>query len=197
MDRVGADFSSGFHDAPAVEITLRGGGGTDQDALVRCARVERSAIRLGVDGHRWNCHLPERAEDAHRDLTSICDQDLSKWGFPAPGEVGRALVMSESFPSSLPGGAAFLEEGAEPLLSLRRRAQARDRANRVLDRVVAAKRETLANQPLRGGDRARAVSGYRVDHAAHGAVQVFARDDLVDQSDRLRLGRLENFPVRK
>src|SRR6185295_7963550 len=79
-----------------------------------------------------------------------------------PARSESAGITREPLPSLFPGGAALLEERAESFLALGRGAQARDRANGVLDGVVAAEREAFPDQPLGGGHRAGAVALDRV-----------------------------------
>jgi hypothetical protein len=48
----------------------------EQERLVGVRDVEGLAIALGIDADRADAELPQGAEDADRDLTPICDQNL-------------------------------------------------------------------------------------------------------------------------
>src|ERR1700683_5527942 len=58
------------------EIRLRCRRRTDVIGLVGFADVERGTIDIGIDGDSSDAHFAAGAEDAHRDLTSVGDQNL-------------------------------------------------------------------------------------------------------------------------
>src|SRR5690606_1943181 len=80
MDGVDAREQRGAHDVRDVQVALRGGGRPDAISFVGQQDVQRLAIRLRVDGDGPDPQLPAGANDAHRDLASVGDQDLLKQG---------------------------------------------------------------------------------------------------------------------
>ena len=59
-----------------AEIALGGGRRTNVHGVVSPANVERVAVRIRVDRHRLDAHLLGRAQDAHRDLRAVGDQQF-------------------------------------------------------------------------------------------------------------------------
>ena len=70
--------------------------------FVGFADMQRSAIGIGVNGHRANAHLAQSANDAQSDLAAIGDQNLREHGplrgdTPVPAELSPEERWS-SFP---------------------------------------------------------------------------------------------------
>ena len=61
------------------EVALGGGRRSNEVRLVGHARVQRSTIGFGVDGHRADSKLTERAKDANRNLAAIRHEDTREW----------------------------------------------------------------------------------------------------------------------
>ena len=59
-----------------VEVGLGGRRRADGISLVGFAHVQRGAIHFGEDRDRGDAHLAAGANDAHRDLSAIGDQDF-------------------------------------------------------------------------------------------------------------------------
>ena len=76
VDGAGAGLAGGGDDRVGVEIALRRRRRTDADRLV--GKAHRKALPVGLAEHRDRAQpkLLRRANDAHRDLTAIGDQEL-------------------------------------------------------------------------------------------------------------------------
>ena len=61
-----------------VQITARGAGRADADALVRQRHVQSVAVGLGKHRHGGDAHLLAGADDAHGDLAAVGDQQFGK-----------------------------------------------------------------------------------------------------------------------
>src|SRR5262249_8290134 len=100
MYGVGARALRDVEDLVEAEIAVRRGGGADGVRPVRRANVERGPTRLAVDGDRTDAHLTERADDADRDLTAVCDHDLLEHGSTRyHGRVAGGIRRSAASPS--------------------------------------------------------------------------------------------------
>ena len=73
---LGAGLAAHLEDALDVEVALGRRRAAQQVGLVGARDVQRVAIELGVDRHRGDAHLAQRADDADRDLAAVGDQDL-------------------------------------------------------------------------------------------------------------------------
>ena len=71
MDGVRAGDNGSADDPVHAQITLAGGRRPDTDRLVRQLGVKRLPVRLRVDGHRLDAHLPAGSYDPHRDLAPV------------------------------------------------------------------------------------------------------------------------------
>ena len=78
VNRLRARFESRLDDLFAGQITLRRGRFADEVGLVGQADVQRLAVGLGVDDDRRDPQVAAGANQPHRDLTSIGDQDFAK-----------------------------------------------------------------------------------------------------------------------
>ena len=63
------------------QVGLRGGSGSDADALVGEADVLRVSVRHRVNDYRFNAELAAGTLDSQRDFPSVCNKNLSKHGF--------------------------------------------------------------------------------------------------------------------
>ena len=75
MDRLAARVLRCRDQFADVEIGLRGRSGTEQDGGVGIADVRGEAIRLGVDCDGPETFLVARADHAHRDLPTVCNEN--------------------------------------------------------------------------------------------------------------------------
>ena len=78
MNGVGLDAHRGLDHAVAVEVALARGPRADGIGLVGHQHVKRDAVRLAEDGDRRQVQLAEGADDAHRDLAAVRDQDAAQ-----------------------------------------------------------------------------------------------------------------------
>ena len=78
MDGVGAVAARGLEDAVDPQVALGGRAGSQARRLVGHADVQGGAVGVGVHRHGRNSHLPQRADDAHRNLAAVGDQDLAE-----------------------------------------------------------------------------------------------------------------------
>ena len=76
MYRLGAAVVRNLHDALELEIRLGRRRAADVMCLVRVARMNRIAVRVGVDRRGGDAQLAARPHDADGDLATIGDQDL-------------------------------------------------------------------------------------------------------------------------
>ena len=65
-------------DGGHVQVTARGAGRADADALVRQRHVQSVAVGLGKHRHGGDAHLLAGADDAHGDLAAVGDQQFGK-----------------------------------------------------------------------------------------------------------------------
>src|SRR5208283_919141 len=78
MDGVDAGDLGGGDDGGDVEVALGGAGRADADGLVGEAHRQAVAVRLAVYGDGADAHLAAGGDHPQRDLTTICDQNLTK-----------------------------------------------------------------------------------------------------------------------
>ena len=76
MDRPGARAGSRGEQLRRHQIALRRCLAAERVGLVGVARMQRGAVRVGVDGDRAEPQIAERAEDANRNLAAVRHQDL-------------------------------------------------------------------------------------------------------------------------
>src|SRR5690606_40974211 len=65
-------------DLRGVEVALRRRLAAQRVGLVREADVQAVAVEVGVDGDRGDAEVAAGADDAHRDLPPVSDQDLGE-----------------------------------------------------------------------------------------------------------------------
>ena len=107
VHRLGAGAQRRAHDRLGHQVALRGRPGADQVRLVRVGDERRLAVSFGVDRDRPDPHLPQRAEDADRDLAPVGDQHLGEHQAPILG-ARAAPARRESPPHSAVGGAGSI-----------------------------------------------------------------------------------------
>src|SRR5262245_15529688 len=78
MYRVGATGLGCIDDPIDAEVTLTRRTRTDRYCLIRHADVPGCAIAFGIHRHRREAHVTTRADDAHRDLPAVGDEDLAQ-----------------------------------------------------------------------------------------------------------------------
>ena len=61
-----------------VEIALAGRGGTDAIGLIGILRKQRLLVRLRIDGHGGDAHLPACPHDTDRYLAAVGDENLAQ-----------------------------------------------------------------------------------------------------------------------
>ena len=76
MHGVGAGDLAGGEQRRNVEIAVARGGRADADAFVGEPHMHGVLVRGRMHGDRRNAELLARAQDAQRDFTAVCDQDL-------------------------------------------------------------------------------------------------------------------------
>ena len=84
VDAVGARFLRGVDDRVDAQVAFARRARADRVRLVRVAHVQRRPIAFGVDGDRRHAQLAAGADDAHRDLAAVGDQNL----FQGPTLIG-------------------------------------------------------------------------------------------------------------
>ena len=70
------------NDLALIQIGLRRFGPADADSLVCQSRMEGLPVCRRVDRNRCDPHLLAGADDSHRDLTAVGNQDLRKHQTP-------------------------------------------------------------------------------------------------------------------
>ena len=75
MHQGGLRASRGVHDRLDRQVGARGGWWADAERTVSHLHMERVAVRIGVDGDAGDAQLPAGADDAHRDLATVGDED--------------------------------------------------------------------------------------------------------------------------
>ena len=76
MDRVGARRARRVDQRVGAQVALARGAGADRHGLIGHAHVTGAAIALGEDRHRRQAQVAAGADDPHRDLAAVGDQDL-------------------------------------------------------------------------------------------------------------------------
>ncbi len=76
MDRLRAAIVRDLDDALELQVGLRGRGATDVVCLICISRVDRIAVRVGIDGGGRDAELAARAHDPDGDLASVRDEDF-------------------------------------------------------------------------------------------------------------------------
>src|SRR5581483_3975617 len=71
VDRLDAGCAGDLEQPLLVQVALARRTGAEQKGLVRSADVQRAAVRLRVHRDGRDSELPQRAEDADRDLTAV------------------------------------------------------------------------------------------------------------------------------
>ena len=87
MDRVAAGDHRGADHRRLVQVALPRLGRTDADRLVGQAHGQRVAIGLAVGDHGRQAEVAAGAQDAHRDLTAVGDEDLADHGSTDAGAI--------------------------------------------------------------------------------------------------------------
>ena len=78
MNRRDAVAVGGIQNALDIQVAFWRGRSPDMRRFIGLADVHRGAVRVGIDGHRTDTHLPYSADDAERDLTTVGDQNFWK-----------------------------------------------------------------------------------------------------------------------
>jgi hypothetical protein len=76
MDGVGAGTHGRVDDRVDAQVALARRAWSDGVRLVGIPDVHRQAVALGEDGNRLDIHFTARADDTHRDLAAIGDEDF-------------------------------------------------------------------------------------------------------------------------
>src|SRR5262245_14372295 len=78
MNCLSATFARDFDYPIDAQITLRRRGGTDRIGVIGVPDMERLAIGVGVYRNRLDIEFAAGADNTHRNLTAIGDQDAFK-----------------------------------------------------------------------------------------------------------------------
>ena len=78
MDGIHMRDLGGADDGGNIQITARAFGRTDADGLIRKTHRKAVAIGFGIDRDRRDAKVLAGADNAQRDLTTVCDQDFFK-----------------------------------------------------------------------------------------------------------------------
>src|SRR5687767_135191 len=78
MNRVGAAGARRVDDAVDAKVALARRAGADGNRLIGHADVPRGAVAFGIHRHRREAKVTTRADDAHRDLPAVGDEDLAQ-----------------------------------------------------------------------------------------------------------------------
>src|SRR5687767_2802083 len=89
MNCVGAAGAHRIDDAVDAKVALARRAGADGDRLICHADVPRGAIAFGIHRHRREAKVTTRADDAHRDLPAVGDEDLAQNQAILASSVGR------------------------------------------------------------------------------------------------------------
>ena len=93
VDRLGARLAGDLEDLLDVQVALGRRGAAQEVGLGRAADVQGVAVDLGVDGHRGDAELVQRAADADGDLAAVGDQDLREHGAGRLSVADRAAAQ--------------------------------------------------------------------------------------------------------
>ncbi len=99
MDRLRARASGHIQDRVRAQVGLDRRRVPNVIRLVRFANVERGAVRIRIDGDGGDAQLAAGADDAHRNLSAVGNQDLLEHGafrcrLYFPGVAGRFQTVS-------------------------------------------------------------------------------------------------------
>ncbi len=83
VDGVGADLARQLDDRLGAQVALGRGGGADRMGLVGQHHRQAAAVGLRVDHRAADPQLAQGAQDAHRDLAPVGDQDLAQGALAA------------------------------------------------------------------------------------------------------------------
>src|SRR5213592_1323199 len=97
VDGLGAGFLRGRDQLVDAEVALGSSGRPDRIGVVGLAHVEGAAVRLRVDGDRFDTELATGAHDAHGDLAAVRHQDTLE---ELPGSAVRAGCCHASWAGS-------------------------------------------------------------------------------------------------
>ncbi len=75
MDRIGPSGRGDLEDLLGVQIGLGRGRRSHVPGLVGQLHVQRVAIEVRIDGNRVDAHLLGGADDPHRDLSPVGDEE--------------------------------------------------------------------------------------------------------------------------
>ena len=78
MDGLGAGGFAGGDDGIDIEVGLGGRSRAEADGLVGELHGLGEAVGIGIDGDRGDAHALERADDPHRDLAAVGDEDFGE-----------------------------------------------------------------------------------------------------------------------
>ena len=76
MNGFGPVAARRIQNAVDAQIALGGRRGPQVGGLIGHAHVQRGAVGIGIDGHRDDPHLAQRANDTDSDLAAVGNQDL-------------------------------------------------------------------------------------------------------------------------
>ena len=109
VDGVGPRRARGAEQPVDREVGLPRLGGTDRDRLVGLADVPRGPVGLRVDGHGRNPEDAAGADDPHRDLPAVGDQDLAEQRHAGyfSTEPGRRLSLQPQQPQHEDGASSY------------------------------------------------------------------------------------------
>jgi len=82
--------------------------------FVRFADVQSDAVHIRIDGHRGDAHLAASADDAHRDLSPVGNQDLLEHAAPPSILLvwhGRAHAGNQHEPAATAGAFSTKQKG--------------------------------------------------------------------------------------
>ena len=97
MNRLRAGDERRAQDASGVQIALRRARGTDAVGFVGKHGVQAAAVGFGINRDRGDAHLLAGADDAHRDLAAVRDQDLRKHQLCFSISAKENSVFTQSF----------------------------------------------------------------------------------------------------
>lgn len=91
MNRVRSRLLCSTNDLVDDQIALSGWSRSNVNRFIGHAHVQGNAIRIRVDRNRGDAHFDTCPDDTHRNLTSVCNQDLfehevtgSQYTVPSP-----------------------------------------------------------------------------------------------------------------
>src|SRR6056297_194678 len=99
MDGRRAGHFAGGNDGGDRQVAVGRGGRSDADGFVCHAHMHRVGVRSGMHRDRRNAHLSAGTDDAQRDFTAVCDQDLVEHG--SHSSITRGAPYSTGAPSSI------------------------------------------------------------------------------------------------